>query len=806
MVRYFKFFLFVIIINAGHSGIAQKSDTCKYHIEGTIYNLETGEPLPFAAIQIKGTTKGTVANEDGYFYLNTICEEEFDLIFSFVGFKPVVHHHDIHHKLPKIYLAPEDITLQSVIIEGESLAGDLNSATVKKITTKQLEARHGESLGEIAGSISGVSVIKTGQNVVKPVIHGLHSNRILVINNGVRHEYQSWGQDHAPEIDPSQAENIQVIKGAATVRYGPDAIGGVILVNPPKLDLLTDFAGDVEVTGKSNGRALIGNARIQKGYHKIAFAAEGSYLVQGDLETPDYYLTNTAKKENSVSLNSRYHIKKWDFEAFFSHFYQKLGILRGSVTGSLNDLVNAMENEPPPLTGPFDYEIENPNQEVSHDLFKINGSYNQEHSIWNFQYAFQANSRKEFDIRRGTLNERPSIDLMLYSHTMDIDWKHPEYKDWLGTIGIQALYQDNNNQPGTNTVIFIPNYNNYRIGAFIIESKQLSDLLIEWGVRYDYLYSYVKGRKQNNDLYTNHLAYHNFSATAGIEKKLANGNSFRSNIGSAWRPPSVSELYSFGKHQSVLEYGLLRYDYDENEEIVVGDILSDEQKTVDSEVGFKWINSYTITNKKIDAEFTGYVNYINNYLYTQPVGITQTIRGAFPYFIHRQTDALVAGFDLSLLYNHSKKINSRVQGSYLWSRDVKNNDYFVGQPPTQLNYELNINTGNFLFFKKSSVSLNIEYSFKPFYTPQIVPINEILEAKTEGRELFTVNSKTYDILPAPDGYVLAGFSWRSEYKQWSYIIKVSNVFDQEYRTYTDRLRYFSDEIGRNFIISLKYNF
>lgn len=34
-----------------------------------------------------------------------------------------------------------------------------------------------------------------------PVIHGLHSNRILILNNEVRQEGQQWGADHAPEID-----------------------------------------------------------------------------------------------------------------------------------------------------------------------------------------------------------------------------------------------------------------------------------------------------------------------------------------------------------------------------------------------------------------------------------------------------------------------------------------------------------------------------------------------------------------------------------------------------------------------------
>ncbi len=70
----------------------------------------------------------------------------------------------------------------------------------------------------------------------------------------MRHEFQNWGAEHAPEIDPSLISNLRVIKGAATVRYGPDALGGVILIDPPQLELLEPLHGAVGLTGKSNGR------------------------------------------------------------------------------------------------------------------------------------------------------------------------------------------------------------------------------------------------------------------------------------------------------------------------------------------------------------------------------------------------------------------------------------------------------------------------------------------------------------------------------------------------------------------------
>jgi iron complex outermembrane receptor protein len=60
-------------------------------------------------------------------------------------------------------------------------------------------------------------------------------NRILLVSNGVRLESQQWGSEHAPEIDAYLAKKITVIKGASAIRYGSDAIGGVILIDPEAL-------------------------------------------------------------------------------------------------------------------------------------------------------------------------------------------------------------------------------------------------------------------------------------------------------------------------------------------------------------------------------------------------------------------------------------------------------------------------------------------------------------------------------------------------------------------------------------------
>jgi len=525
------FLLLAVLIVRG-----QTAEHCDFKIEGRVFDYLTKKPLSFVTIQISGTSIGTNSNDDGFFLLENICDKEYDLVFSRIGYKEVKHHHDFHHPKMEIYLAEEQYNLDGITVEAKKSEADLQSMSSSKLTGDDLKSVQSESLGEIANQFTGVGVLNTGQNISKPIIHGLHSNRVLVINNGIRHEFQNWGVDHAPEIDPSLSNEIEVVKGAATVRFGPDALGGVILVNPSKLEMSSPFKGNISLLGKSNGRSGEASVGLQKGFKWLSVAANAAFTKQGDLHAPTYQLTNTGKEDKSYSGRFRIHPSpEVDIEGYYSHVDQNIGILLGSTFGNLEDVERALESEVPLLTAPFSYEIGQPRQEVSHDLFKLNGKYIGEHQSFSFQYGYQINKRREFGLRRG---EAPTIDLELRTHSLDLNWFHPHIGPFTGKLGVQGLTQKNDNNPGTNTVPFIPNYDQKRLGVYLIETYEWGRNLLELGVRYDYLDSYIVGREPDNTIFRNDLSYQNFSSTIGFKTHLSKRQTFRSNFGTAWRAPN----------------------------------------------------------------------------------------------------------------------------------------------------------------------------------------------------------------------------------------------------------------------------
>lgn len=122
--------------------------------------------------------------------------------------------------------------LEEVVITA-GRPGITAGAVSNRISSSEIHRAAGSSLATLLERISGVSSLSTGTTVSKPVIHGMHGNRILIINNGARQTGQQWATDHAPEVDINESGNILVIKGADGVRYGSDALGGIIVTEQP---------------------------------------------------------------------------------------------------------------------------------------------------------------------------------------------------------------------------------------------------------------------------------------------------------------------------------------------------------------------------------------------------------------------------------------------------------------------------------------------------------------------------------------------------------------------------------------------
>ena len=107
----------------------------------------------------------------------------------------------------------------------------------------------------------GVEMLTSG-TVKKPIVRGQSGPRVLLLVDGVRHEGQDWGLDHGPEIDPFTADTIEGGRGAAGVRYGAEAMAGVVLVEPRPFREVKGYDGEITAVAELNGRRTTLAARL----------------------------------------------------------------------------------------------------------------------------------------------------------------------------------------------------------------------------------------------------------------------------------------------------------------------------------------------------------------------------------------------------------------------------------------------------------------------------------------------------------------------------------------------------------------
>ena len=767
--------------------------SCQEEIKGIVYDLTNQEPLPFATVTVEESGQGSVTDEFGAFTLSGICDEEIHLEVRFIGYKTVVHHHDFHHEDPMIFLAPDETMLESVVVEASRIEA-FRSLAIQHLEVDDI-TKLSTSVGDLTEELSGITNLNTGANISKPIVHGLHSNRVLVINDGLRHAYQQWGEGHAPEIDPSHVDRIEVVKGAGTVKYGPEALGGVILYNSKRPELDQKLRGTFGSSYQTNGRAVGSQLNLSQGSHRFAWSASGIGILQGDLSAPDYNLSNTGKREYGGSFNTLYHQPNFELQLSGSYLDQELGILRGSLVGNLQDLQNAIERGVPSPTFDPTYEIQNPKHETQHALGKANLTWYAGEHIIKAQYGVQRNVRMEFDVRRGELNNRPVIDLKLWSHSFDAEWIQPTRGKWSGNTGVQLFSQSSNNAPGSNPINFVPDYDVLNVGIYTIQSIDFGTSTVELGARMDYQKLNVIDTIRDVTFYDNEVEFRNATFTLGYRSQINESLSFFTNIGTAWRPPNVSELYSFGYHFSRVQFGLWRYNFEPNIVTPLTRVFDETDREVPSERSLKWVAGIELKSERWQGEFILHANRINNYIFLRPFGVTTNVAGTFPFFIFQQTNAIFIGSDWDIRYRHSDILTSEAKLSYVYARETEIDQPFIEIPPLNLNYSLEYTRDHW------GCSFMVGYMAEQWFAPSVIE-----PASFQGSGVEINPDEIFDFTAPPEAFLLFGVKVDYRWKSLHAELKVNNMLNTAYRAYTDRLRYFGDAPGRNISLSVSFDF
>ena len=788
------------------SSVTSLSQNCNNSLSGIVTDIHDGQLLTGVTLIVAETNQAVQTDFDGAYSISNLCNASYYIQVSHPycltkGFTVKVSGDT--NKSFKLEHHIEE--LNQITIDGKAYSDKSKTLLENSINKDELERFSSGSVGDALKSLSGVSSLNTGSTVVKPMINGLHSSRIVMINNGVRMEDQEWGAEHAPNIDINSISNLTVIKGAGALQYSGDAVGGVIVAESSKVPVKDSLYGKSLMTSSTNGRGLSLSSKLTKSYKSGWYTTlQGTLKRFGDFEAPNYVLSNTGMLERSASLQVGFNRFDYGFEGYYSIYKNEIGILAASHLGGAQDQIRAIESAIPLTIEDFTYKIDKPKQDVSHHLARLKAFKRFDNfGKLSLQYDFQRNNRLEFDIRRGDDKEKPSVDLELDTHTVLLDLESDLKEEMTLKSGLMTRYQNNFAAADTGVRRLIPDYQMYDIGVYFVADYQLNDqLLLEAGGRYDYSYmdvfkfyktSFWESRNYDqllpeivleefeNQILTNpQLNFNNGSATLGANYTFGEDYKLFFNYSIASRAPNPSELFSEGLHHSAsrIEIGDLRFN---------------------SEIAHKVALTFQRDNDKFSFYVNPYINSVSDFIIIEPVEVRQTIRGNFQVWEYRQTDAQLLGVDVDASYAFAKNYRLNSQFSLVKGYDQTLDAPLIGMPPVNVSNEIVYQNPE---FNNIRLSLESAYHFKQNDFPN------------NNFEVYVPQTETYqevDISSTPNAYHLLNFNSNIDIniKQKSTLtvgLKITNLMNTSYRNYLNRLRHYADDLGRNFLFNIKINY
>lgn len=223
--------LFVVFVLLGFGAAAQDS----YIITGKIYDSVSQTVLSNASIKIKGTSAGTVAQEDGSFSLKTSQKLPLILVVTSIGHKTqefVVNENNAGNI--SISLNTQNVLIDEVVVTASRVSESIlrSPVTIEKLDLRAIKESPAPSFFDALENIKGVQMTTLSIGYKVPNTRGFSgttNSRFLQMVDGVDNISPGIGAPIANAVGPTELdiESVELIPGAASAIYGLNAVNGI---------------------------------------------------------------------------------------------------------------------------------------------------------------------------------------------------------------------------------------------------------------------------------------------------------------------------------------------------------------------------------------------------------------------------------------------------------------------------------------------------------------------------------------------------------------------------------------------------
>lgn len=291
----------------GNAGLMLVTQQGNITVKGKIVD-EKGEPLPGATILQKGTTNGTITDNEGNFSLSV--PPDATLVLSYIGFMNEEVTVEGKTELGNIILVPDIKTLEQVVVIGYGTQRkvDLTGSVAVVNTEEMKKVSHSNISTMLEGRVAGVQITSDGQPGADPTVRirgigSFGSTAPLYVIDGV-----PMGTT-IRDFSPNDIETLQVLKDAsAAAIYGSRAANGVVII--------TTKQGKKNQAMKIDYSGYYGMDQVEKGVYDVMDSYQyGQYITMAyknsGMDVPAGYDPASSKYIDPGKVNTN-----WFDEAF----------------------------------------------------------------------------------------------------------------------------------------------------------------------------------------------------------------------------------------------------------------------------------------------------------------------------------------------------------------------------------------------------------------------------------------------------------------------------------------------------------
>ena len=599
---------------------ALASESSGRDVLGTVVAEDSGTRVSGAVVTIVELDRRMKTGEDGSFRFARVPAGNFTLGVHATSYASV--HRELRTpldgpltiSLPADHHFMEEITVTAMPWVANPLDA---SQSVDQVDQQQIKREGKASVGEALERVPGVANIGTGDGLGTPVIRGTSENRVRVMNDGAPVNHQQWSFRHSPNIEPVLAERIEVVRGPASVMWGPDALGGVVNIIQAPLPSghagESVFHGDIGLSHFDNDSRVQADAVLEGAVGSFGWRvgavtrnADDAETANGSLPGTDFEQTNSTVALGKSGSWGSVRVR-WDHWENDVGFYFPEGQPNVGFRLDLKDDTYAADVFLPTSVG---------------DL--------------NLLASRQENSRRAFP-PAAPVFPAPAVDLELATTTLRASFNHEPLGAWKGSVAVEYRGVENDL---LGPVPLIPNYEDRGYSLMVLEEgrflpaadESFDRLILTIGGRWDASNLEVPaGEASVADGFDED--YDSFTGSLGLVFRATEHFSVAANLGRGWRPPNAFELFARGDHVGVGAFQL-------------GNPDLQEETALSTELSARWRSSHW------RATVTGYRTEYSDYIYLveltedeiAEIDPTVTVR---PVFYYRQTDAVIDGFEVS---------------------------------------------------------------------------------------------------------------------------------------------------------------